>query len=127
MKNVSLLACALFTILPAAMAQIVSAGVAKAPPQTQAPGAPPNTPVLPAPTEIKRNRTSASVSPDGTYYRASTAESIPPLVIQFSSTNQSMIQGWEEDLTVMTRLLEEALQRAADEDLTDVPIKFGIP
>src|SRR5207245_3167389 len=57
----------------------------------------------------------------------SCAESIPSLVIQFSSTNQNVVQDWEEDLTVMTRLIEEALQRAADEDLADVPFKLGIP
>ena len=68
----------------------------------------------------------ASVGTSGSVYR-SAADSIPPLVIQFSSTNQNVIQEWEEDLTVMTRLIEEALQRAADEDLTDVPFKLGIP
>src|SRR5438067_951349 len=68
----------------------------------------------------------ASVGTSGSVYR-SAADSIPPLVIQFSSTNQNVIQEWEEDLTVMTRLIEEALQRTADEDLTDVPFILGFP
>src|SRR5437588_3718169 len=82
--------------------------------------------VAPPPLEIKGNRATGSVGTSGVAYR-SAADSIPPLVIQFSSTNQNVIQEWEEDLTVMTRLIEEALQRAADEDLTDVPFKLGIP
>jgi len=59
------------------------------------------------------------------YRTGGSAEAIPPLVIQFSSTNQTLVQEWEEDLTVMTHIVEEALQRAADEDLADY--KMGIP
>jgi len=92
-------------------------------PTPQAPGAPAAAP----PLKIEKNRIGASVGAGGVTYRASSADSIPPLVIQFSSTNQNVIQEWEEDLTVMTRLIEEALQRAADEDLSDVPYKLGIP
>src|SRR5467141_2725283 len=120
MKNLAnfLFICALSSILPPGVAQTVTAGAAKLPPQGAAPTAAATPPAVAVQSEIKRNRASASVSPDGTYYRASSsAESIPPLVIQFSSTNQSIIQEWEEDLTVMTRLIEEGLQRAADEDL----------
>jgi len=91
-------------------------------PAPQAPGAA----AAPLAVEIKKNHTSASVGNPGITYR-SAADSIPPLVIQFSSTNQNVIQEWEEDLTVMTRLIEEGLQRAADEDLADVPFKLGIP
>lgn len=130
MKNLAnfLFISAISLILPPGVAQTLIAGEAKGPLQGQAPGAVTAPPAVTVQSEVKRNRTTASVGPDGTYYRASSsAESIPPLVIQFSSTNQSMIQEWEEDLTVMTRLLEEALQRAADEDLTDVPIKLAIP
>src|SRR5437660_12014722 len=58
---------------------------------TQAPGAP----VAPPPVEIKKNRTSASVGNSAIAYRSG-ADSIPPLVIQFSSTNQNVIQEWEE-------------------------------
>src|SRR5580765_7963852 len=92
-------------------------------PTPQVPGAPAAAP----PLKIEKNRIGASVGAGGVTYRASSADSIPPLVVQFSSTNQNVIQEWEEDLTVMTRLIEEALQRAADEDLTDLPVRLGIP
>jgi len=76
--------------------------------------------------EIKKPRTPPIVgSTGGNYYRPTSAgDAIPPLVIQFSSTNQALVQDWEEDLTVMTRLLEESLQPAADEDLSD--FRLGI-
>src|SRR6478672_6958968 len=93
-------------------------------PPLVAPGAPP----APGGTVDVKKRISGLVgSTGGTYYRAtSAADSIPPLVIQFSSTNQTLVQDWEEDLTVMTRLLEESLQRAADEDLSDFKTAMGI-
>src|SRR5256714_677998 len=89
--------------------------------QALAPGA------KPVPVEPKRTPGATSIGSSGTFFRSSAADAIPPLVIQFSSTNQNVVQEWEEDLTVMTRLIEEALQHAADEDLTDVPFKLGIP
>lgn len=93
------------------------------PPTTAAPGGGLN-------VEVRKNgnRSAAVVgSTGGNYFRSATsADSIPPLVIQFSSTNQTLVQEWEEDLTVMTRLLEESLQRAADEDLSDFKTAMGI-
>src|SRR5437764_4633460 len=123
---IAVLACAICST--AALAGQPSSGASPKPPgQNYAPGSqPPLAAVAPSPVEIKRNRATASVGNPGVAYR-SAGDSIPPLVIQFSSTNQNVIQEWEEDLTVMTRLIEEALQRAADEDLTDVPFKLGIP
>jgi len=93
------------------------------PPLAPVPGAPPQaTPSLSY--EVKKSNKGIVASTGGTLYRASAADSIPPLVIQFSSTNQTAVQEWEEDLAVMTRLLEESVQRAANEDLAD--IKMGI-
>src|SRR4051794_39197020 len=84
-------------------------------------GATPATITVP---ETKKNRNLVvGGSPGSGYavadaYRTTTSlESIPPLVIQFSSTNQTLVQDWEEDLSVMTHILEDSLQRAADEDL----------
>src|SRR4051812_7961341 len=90
-------------------------------------GATPATVTVP---ETKKNRNLVVGSGSGyavaDAYRTTTAlESIPPLVIQFSSTNQTLVQDWEEDLSVMTHILEDSLQRAADEDLAE--IKLGIP
>ena len=56
--------------------------------------------------------------------KASSSDAIPPLVIQFSSTNQSFVQEWEEDLTVMTRIIEQALQRAGDDE---PDVKLNLP
>lgn len=79
--------------------------------------------VAPPTNEAKRSR--AVGSPAGTVYRSTaSSDTIPPLVIQFSSTNPAVVQEWEEDLSVMTHIIEEGLQRAADEDLAD--IKMGI-
>jgi hypothetical protein len=113
-----------------ACSQGIVPNAVKEPPQR--PGAPP--PITSAPgsglnVEVKKNgnRATAVVGSTGNYFRSATsADSIPPLVIQFSSTNQTLVQEWEEDLTVMTRLLEESLQRAADEDLSDFKTAMGI-
>jgi hypothetical protein len=59
---------------------------------------------------------------NGSVYRSAPSDAIPPLVIQFSSTNETDIQDWEEDLSVMTQLIEQSLQRAAEEDLADFKI-----
>jgi len=82
-------------------------------PPTTAPQATPSLNI-----EVRKNGSKTLSASTGGYYRAtSAADLIPPLVIQFSSTNQLAVQEWEEDLAVMTRLLEESVQRAADEDL----------
>jgi len=107
-------------------------------PAAQPPGAvtPPvggalTVPVVQAPGQEKKVRPTANgllganYAVASSYRTGSSSEAIPPLVIQFSSTNQSLVSDWEEDLTVMTHIIEEALQRAADEDLADY--KMGIP
>src|SRR3954468_2154140 len=105
-------------------------------------GAAPGKPASPAPTatpggiaqpplsgqDPKKNRITqalngnTSLAVAGSVYRAAPSDAIPPLVIQFSSTNETIIQDWEEDLSVMTQLIEQSLQRAAEEDLADFKI-----
>jgi len=125
MKLTSVSALLLIPILYLS-AQGLAPGTKESAPRSIPPLGAPGAPATPGGTVDVKKRTSSLVgSTGGTYYRAtSAADSIPPLVIQFSSTNQTVVQDWEEDLTVMTRLLEESLQRAADEDLSD--FKLGI-
>jgi len=106
--------------------------------QTVAPAPKPGTPQNPAPPvalsppsitlqETKKGRATqalaGNLAVNGSVYRTTTsADAIPPLVIQFSSTNEALIQDWEEDLSVMTQIIEQSLQRAAEEDLADFKI-----
>jgi hypothetical protein len=128
------ISCCLCALLLGSTAGVYSQGITpsavKEPPQK--PGAPGPSSAGGFSVEVKKNGSRSTTlvgsTGGGNYFRSATmADAIPPLVIQFSSTNQTRVQEWEEDLTVMTRLLEESLQRAADEDLSDFKTVMGIP
>src|SRR5207249_6025273 len=51
--------------------------------------------------------------------------SVPPLIVQFSKTDQNHIGLLEDDLSVMSVLMDRALERALGEDSPDY--KMGIP
>src|SRR5262249_3003063 len=81
-----------------------------------------------APTPTVQFRTQPGVGGGPVYFvaapQASAPADIPPLVIQFSSTNQTLVQEWEEDLYVMTHIIEQALQRAGDDE---PDVKLNLP
>jgi hypothetical protein len=52
-------------------------------------------------------------------------DSVPPLVFQFTSAEQSALAAMEEDLPVMTRLLEKSLEQSLGEN--SPAYKMGIP
>jgi hypothetical protein len=125
----NLLAGAAFCLNSApVLAQAVTPAAPKPGSQSAVPaivGATPGTVTLSEPKKNRNLAGSGSGYAVTETYRTTPLESIPPLVIQFSSTNQTLVQDWEEDLSVMTHILEDSLQRAANEDLAD--IRLGIP
>jgi hypothetical protein len=57
-----------------------------------------------------------------TSYRASRS-SVPPVVVQFSSTDTARVHQMSEDLDVMTHLIDRSLR---DDDADNAPSKMGI-
>src|SRR5215207_7089639 len=117
-------------VITGAIASQISTALGQSPVAAEKPGAPGTPPVVtvaPAPESKRSARVGAAVyATGGSSARSSSSDAIPPLVIQFSSTNQSVVQQWEEDLSVMTHIIEQALQRAGDDDGQNVT-RMGIP
>ena len=61
-----------------------------------------------------------------TSYRSSSAkETVPPILLQFDSADPVASQHLEEDLTIMSHILDQALERGLGEDTP--PSKMGVP
>lgn len=59
-------------------------------------------------------------------YRAAAArDTVPPILVHFSSTDPLGAQNMEEDLAIMNHILDQALERGLGED--DPPSRLGVP
>jgi hypothetical protein len=64
-------------------------------------------------------------SSSGGKYSLGARDSIPPVVVQFTAAERGKVEILEEDLSVMTRLIEKNLERGLGEEA--VPYKMNIP
>src|SRR6266581_2890107 len=66
----------------------------------------------------------AIVAGNNVWISSSSAGGVPPLVLRFSGGHDDANPAMEEDLNIMTRLIENALERGLGDDSPDV--KMGI-
>lgn len=64
-------------------------------------------------------KTSANYS-----YQSGSSDSVPPLVIEFTAVDDTALAEMEEDLSVMTRLIEKSLEEGLGDDVP--PDRMGI-
>jgi len=93
--------------------------------------APPPVPKRPKPTPLPAVPNYGGVGGGGFSYsvgaanfRADSSSGIPPLVVRFSGTGDESIGPLEEDLNIMTHVIERSLQNGLGEDAPEV--KSGI-
>ncbi len=108
-----------------------AAGVAATPAAETSPRASTALPGAPAPPQPAAGVTVSTASEGPRSAGMSTnkrrtvmTDSAPPLVLQFDSAGEKTLAAMDEDLAVMTRLLEKAVERGLDEDVP--PDKMGI-
>ncbi|MFO1501222.1 MAG: hypothetical protein U1G07_23010 [Verrucomicrobiota bacterium] len=56
---------------------------------------------------------------------AAARDAVPPILVQFASADPAVAQQLEEDLTVMSHIIDQALERGLGEDTP--PSKMGVP